>query len=124
MKLLLDLNLSVRWIEFLHISGFAAVHWSTLGAANAPDSLIMEYAKQNDFIVVTHDLDFGAIHAATQGQKPSVIQLRADDISPETIADRVIIALHQMAADLEAGALVTIDLKRTRIRILPLRLES
>ncbi len=124
MKILLDMNLSPRWVDFLVSAGFLTVHWSTVGAAYAPDIAIMEYARQNDFVVITHDLDFGAIHAATQGQKPSVIQIRADDTSPESIADRVILALRQMAADLEAGALVTLDTKRTRIRILPLRLDA
>ena len=48
--------------------------------------------------------------------------MRGNDRQPETISDMVIRALHQMAADLEAGALLTIDAKRVRLRILPLSL--
>jgi len=44
MKLLVDMNLSPRWISFLADTGIEAVHWSTLGANNAPDSEIMAYA--------------------------------------------------------------------------------
>lgn len=72
-------------------------------------------------MVVTHDLDFGAILAATQGQKPSVVQIRADDVSPSTIGIQVIAALRQMAADLEEGALLIVDPIRTRLRVLPLQ---
>ena len=39
MKLLVDMNLSPRWISMLIDAGFEAVYWSTLGANNAPDSL-------------------------------------------------------------------------------------
>jgi len=72
-------------------------------------------------VVLTHDLDFGAILAATQGEKPSVVQLRADDVSPDAIGRQVIAALHQLEAELHDGALVTIDPERTRMRVLPLR---
>jgi len=81
----------------------------------------MGYARANDYIVLTHDLDFGAILAATHGEKPSVVQIRADDVSPRTIGKQVIAALLQMALELEDGALLTIDTSRTRVRVLPLQ---
>jgi len=43
----------------------------------------MAYAKDLDWVVLTYDLDFSAILAATQGQKPSVVQIRSGNISPE-----------------------------------------
>lgn len=121
MKLLVDMNLSPRWVAALTDSGFDAAHWSTLGTSNAPDVAIMAYARANDYVVLTHDLDFGAILAATHGDKPSVVQIRAENISPDTIGRQVIIALRQMAAELRDGALLTVDAKRTRLRVLPLR---
>ncbi len=121
MKLLVDMNLSPRWIGVLTGAGFEAAHWSTLGAKNAPDSEIMAYAKATDSVVLTHDLDFGAMLAATHGEKPSVAQIRAEDVSPDAIGLQVITALRQMATELEAGALLTIDPNRTRLRVLPLQ---
>lgn len=123
MKILIDMNLSPRWVELLKLNGIEAVHWSDLGEYNAPDSFIMAYAMNNDYIVLTHDLDFSAILAATHGEKPSVVQIRASDVSPETIGLQVAVALQQMEADLEQGALLTVDPKRTRLRILPLNLS-
>ena len=121
MKLLVDMNLSPRWIGVLTDAGFEAAHWSTLGAKNAPDSEIMAYAKATNSVVLTHDLDFGAMLAAPHGEKPSVVQIRAEDVSPDAIGMQVIAALRQMASELEEGALLTIDPNRTRLRVLPLQ---
>lgn len=119
MKLLVDMNLSPRWVGVLSDAGIDAAHWSTLGALNASDSEIMAYAKVNDFIVLTHDLDFGAILAANHGKKPSVVQIRSEDVSPQAIGKYVITALRQMATELDEGALLTVDTNRTRLRVLP-----
>ncbi|MGH8210352.1 MAG: DUF5615 family PIN-like protein [Steroidobacteraceae bacterium] len=123
MKLLVDMNLSPRWVNVLASSGFEAAHWMTLGANDAPDAVIMSYARTHDYVVLTHDLDFSAMLAVTHGNKPSVVQLRADDVSPDAIGPQVIRALRQMEHELDDGALVTIDPSRTRLRVLPLRQE-
>ena len=119
MRLLIDMNLSPRWVQWLADAGLEAAHWSTLGRPDAPDMEVMAYARVHGYVVVTHDLDFSAILAATQGDKPSVVQLRADAVNPESIGDQVLAALSQMSAQLEEGALLTIDLDRTRMRVLP-----
>lgn len=121
MRLLVDMNLSPRWVGLSAGAGIEAVHWSTIGAMSASDVEIMSHARASDLVVLTHDLDFGAILAATQGEKPSVVQLRADDVSPDVIGRQVLAALRQLAAELEEGALVTIEPHRTRMRVLPLR---
>jgi len=121
MKILLDMNLTPRWVQFLQAAGLESSHWSQVGRADAPDEEIMEYAASHDFVVLTQDLDRSAILAATKGKKPSVIQLRARNISPEAAGSTIIAALRHTIAELEAGALLTVDSDRTRIRILPLQ---
>ena len=121
MRLLVDMNLSPRWVDTLIAAGFEARHWSMTGAGNAPDVEIMSYAKLHDMVVLTNDLDFGTILAATRSDKPSVVQIRADDLSPAAIGDQVIGALRQMNAELAIGALLTIDTNRTRLSLLPLQ---
>lgn len=120
MRILLDMNLAPRWRDWLARAGFEAVHWSDVGFPDAADTELMAYARTHDFVVLTHDLDFGAILAATQGEKPSVIQIRADDTSPETVGAEVLAALRQLIAELEAGAVVTVEPGRSRVRLLPL----
>lgn len=121
MKLLVDMNLSPRWVSVLGDAGIESVHWSTLGAHDATDFQIMAYAHANDYVVLTHDLDFSAILAVTHREKPSVVQIRAGDVSPDVIGKQVIVALRQMASDLEEGALLTVEPSRTRLRVLPLQ---
>ena len=77
-------------------------------------------ARAHGHVVLTHDLDFSAILAATGGEKPSVAQIRAEDLSFDAIGKPVVDAFRQMQAELERGALLTIEPGRTRIRLLPL----
>lgn len=74
----------------------------------------------NDYVVLTHELDFSAILSATHGEKPSVVQIRSDEVNPANIEMKVIDALRQMEPELKAGALVTVDPNRTLLRLLPL----
>ncbi len=122
MKLLVDMNLSPKRAAFLKTAGYESQHRSAVGSITAPDVDILMYAGENGFIVLTHDLDFGAILAATQCVKPSVVQLRARDIDPDVIGGQVVAALRQTKMELERGALLTIDTDRRRIRMLPLQM--
>ncbi len=123
MKLLIDMNLSPRWVDFLGSAGIEAVHWSSVGERDAADTDIMAYAAAEDYIVLTHDLDFGAILAAMNGSKPSVVQFRANDLSPGMIGHHLIDALRRMETEMKQGALLTLEPERARMRLLPLRRE-
>jgi predicted nuclease of predicted toxin-antitoxin system len=74
MKLLVDMNLAPRWVKLLTTSQFDAGHWSSLGSPQALDAEIMAFAAEHDYVVLTNDLDFGAILAVTHREKPSVVQ--------------------------------------------------
>ena len=93
--------------------------WLRREAAHS-DRDIMRFAHDNEWIVLTHDLDFGDILSATGGAKPSVVQIRASGLNVERIGRQVIGALALCAEELDAGALVTVDATRTRVRLLPL----
>ncbi len=120
MKLLVDMNLSPRWVNTLADAGFDSVHWSSVGAAIAADPEIMAFAKTQGYVVLTNDLDFSAILAVSHGEKPSVVQIRASSLNPSAIGAQVIDAIRQMSDALESGALITIEPGRTRARLLPL----
>jgi len=115
------MNLSPLWKNRLAELSIESDHWSNVGAANSSDTEIMAYAKANSLIVLTQDLDFSAILAATNGELPSVVQIRGSEVSCEVIGNQVVAALIQMTAELESGALLSIDPTRTRMRLLPLR---
>jgi len=121
MKVLVDMNLSPGWANFLAEAGFEAVHWSDVGEGNAPDSELMQWAVAHGYIVLTADLDFGAILAATQGRGPSMVQVRSDVLTPRAIGGAVLAAIRQSQQELLDGALISVDAGRARLRILPLR---
>lgn len=121
MKFLVDMNMSPRWVEVLREAGFDSIHWREIGAPDAPDEVLFRYAAEHGFAVLTHDLDFGTILAVTGAASPSVIQLRDQDVDPETTSSRVLAGVELCRELIERGALVTIDAKRSKARVLPLR---
>ncbi len=121
MRLLIDMNLSPDWVAVFEEQGWPALHWSAVGDPRASDSAIMEWARANGYVVFTHDLDFGAILATTRAQGPSVIQVRAQDIMPQSLGPRLVRVLRQYESVLEKGALIVVDETKSRVRILPLQ---
>jgi predicted nuclease of predicted toxin-antitoxin system len=120
MKIVIDMNLSPVWTVYLQEAGFEAIHWSKIGNPNAPDQEIMAWALENNAVVFTNDLDFSAILAATQAQSPSVFQIRTQDLLPDQVAEVVISTLRQFEDELFAGALLSLDKTKSRVRILPM----
>ena len=121
MKLLVDMNLSPSWVERLARHGFEAVHWSTIGAATAPDLEILTWANGHKFVLITNDLDFSAILAASAGGSPSVVQIRTQDLLSDESVSIVAKALEVHREDIKRGALLSIDEGGTRVRMLPLK---
>lgn len=121
MKLLVDMNLSPSWVGWLARHEFEAVHWSTVGTPTAPDDEILSWARGHGFVVLTNDLDFSAILAATSGHTPSVVQLRSQDLLSEDAMAVVARALEMYREDIERGALLSIDESGARVRMLPVR---
>lgn len=120
MKLLIDMNLSPDWREILVMHGWEAVHWSSIGKPTASDKTILQYARDNGFVLLTHDLDFSAILAATRANAPSVIQVRTQNVLSDRFQNLLIEALRQFESVLITGALVVVDESRSRARVLPL----
>lgn len=71
--------------------------------------------------MITHDLDFGAILAATGGDGPSVVQVRCQALLSDEVENLLLEALDACADELLRGALVVLDANRARVRVLPLR---
>lgn len=120
MKLVIDINLSPRWVELLQEHGYEAVHWSEVGDPRATDTAILGWARERGFIVFSHDLDFSRILALTRAAGPSVLQVRTEDVLPSRIGPLVVHALRQHGEALRAGAIVVLDADSSRARILPI----
>ncbi|NBB74481.1 MAG: hypothetical protein GVY35_12475 [Bacteroidetes bacterium] len=119
MHVLIDMNLPPHWTVHFERAGHEARHGSEIGAPDATDRDIMHWARTHDHVVITHDLDFSALLAATQATSPSVIQVRADDVLSEALMETVLQAVGQFESELDEGALLSVDPTRARARVLP-----
>jgi predicted nuclease of predicted toxin-antitoxin system len=66
MRILIDVNLPPRWVSFLTKHRLEAIHWSDLGELTAPDREVLHWARERDYVVFTHDLDFGVLLSETR----------------------------------------------------------
>ena len=66
MKFLADMGISPRTVDRLREWGYDAVHLHELGLDRLPDVDILDKARQENWIVLTHDLDFGELLAISR----------------------------------------------------------
>jgi predicted nuclease of predicted toxin-antitoxin system len=119
MKLLLDMGLAQSTVDFLRDQGYDAVHLREEGLQHLSDEEVIEKARREGRVILTHDLDFGRLIALSQRQLPSAITFRLDDMQPPHVNHYLAEALQRFAAELEAGALVSINELAIRVRSLP-----
>jgi len=84
MKLLFDQNLSPRLVLLLKNIFKDSVHVQTIGLDSADDDLVWNYAKKENLIIVTKDIDFSErVHSF--GFPPKVVWIRRGNCSTNTI---------------------------------------
>jgi predicted nuclease of predicted toxin-antitoxin system len=120
MKVLLDQGLPRSAARLLRARGFEAIHVADIGLSAAPDVVILERGRRDACLVVTLDADFHLLLALSRAALPSVIRIRMEGLRAEALTDLLEAVLKQCADDLEAGAAVTVQAKRMRVRRLPL----
>lgn len=120
MRFLLDMNIAPGLCAKLEAAGHEAIHWSSVGAPNAPDEIIMGHAREHGQVLLTHDLDFGSILAITHAAGPSVVQVRMEDVLSDRYVALIAAAVRQFDSELREGAIVIVDENRSRVRVLPI----
>ncbi|GAI44358.1 unnamed protein product [marine sediment metagenome] len=121
MRFLVDMALSPKAVNFLQDMGHEAIRANELGMAKSKDREILEYAAENDMVVVTTDLDFGDILAHIRYKKPSVIIFRLKDPSLDRVNSLLSFSLPRIKDFLDRGSIVVIEDYRIRVRELPVR---
>jgi len=120
MRLLLDMGISVGLTAILRSQGHDAVHVSERGLRTLPDSEILRLAIVELRTVVTHDLDFTDLLAASGAALPSVVIFRLRNMRPERVLARLLTVVSEHATDLEVGAVISVTESLIRKRSLPL----
>jgi predicted nuclease of predicted toxin-antitoxin system len=120
MKLLLDQGTPRSSAALLREHGFDAMHTAEAGLAEAEDPVILARASAEDRVVVTLDADFHAHLALSGATRPSVIRIRVEGLRAEPLVELLRDVLERCEADLNMGAMVSVQKGRIRIRHLPI----
>ena len=114
------MNLTPDWVEVFQREGWDAIHgpipairarrtnpsWTGRGpmaALSSPTIWISELSWRSP-----------------RAGAPSIVQLRAQNVLPGAVKDHVVDALRRYEPELKAGALLTVDQARLRVRLLPI----
>lgn len=120
MKFLADMGVSPRIVAELRENGYDAIHLQEQGLFRLSDNDILEKARRENRILLTHDLDFGELLAASGGSLPSVIIFRLSDMRSANVSRHLFAILRQQSETLRAGAIISVTEKKIRVRALPI----
>jgi predicted nuclease of predicted toxin-antitoxin system len=120
MKFLLDMGISPEMSSILRGFGHDAVHLHEEGLDTLLDPAILEKARDQGYILLTHDLDFADLVAASGARLPSVVIFRLRNMRPEHVAKYIERILTQSGKALEEGAILSVTEGLIRVRLLPL----
>ncbi len=121
MKFLADMGLARSTVAFLCAQGHDAIHLRDQGLQRLEDDEIIEKARAEGRVILTHDLDFGRIIAVSRVSVPSVITFRLKDMRPAQVNHYLAEVLARFAGQLERGALVSVNERGIRARLLPIK---
>ncbi|MDY6861732.1 MAG: DUF5615 family PIN-like protein [Thermodesulfobacteriota bacterium] len=108
---------SVKW---LRKRGYDSIHLREEGLHKITDAQIIKKARKENRIVLTCDLDFGDLMAASGGIRPSVIIFRLENERPENINRRLQQVIEESSEVLRKGAIISVEETRHRVRLLPI----
>jgi predicted nuclease of predicted toxin-antitoxin system len=115
------MNLPRQLGRLLETAGHSWLHARDLGLATAADEQILERAREQGEIILTHDLDYGTLLAFSGDSAPSVVIFRRQNVQPEALAGALLQSWDECGPALEEGALVVVEEQALRIRRLPIR---
>ncbi|MCL1493988.1 MAG: DUF5615 family PIN-like protein [Pseudanabaena sp. Salubria-1] len=120
-RLLADVHISPKTVADLQKQGYKIMRSSEFLPANAPDINILEFARTENWVVLTQDLDFSMLVALSRYSQPSLITLRLSSAKPDIVTQKLLDVLPQIEEALQEGSAITIQDESIRIRKLPVR---
>ena len=121
MRFLADMGISPSVVTVLNSLGFEAVHLRDQGLERLPDPDILTKAREEKRILLTHDLDFGELIAASGERVPSIIIFRLRNMQPGHVDRYLQNVVAEYRDSLEEGAVVSVTEGQIRSRSLPVR---
>ncbi len=118
------MGISPKTVAYLRSLNHDAVHLHDEGLNCLSDYDILCKARNENRILLTHDLDFAELIAAGQSRIPSVVVFRLRKMRPEIVNRYLYDVLDNHAIELQQGAIVSVSEGLLRVRILPLKAEE
>jgi predicted nuclease of predicted toxin-antitoxin system len=119
MKFLADMGISPKTVAFLRTLGHDATHLQEQGLERLPDSVILAKARAEARILLTHDLGFGELVAASGARLPSVILFRLRNMQPDHANRYLNLVLSRHPTELAEGVVISVTEAQIRLRTLP-----
>jgi predicted nuclease of predicted toxin-antitoxin system len=114
------MNISPLTVQALRFAGYDICRVSEILPQTASDHVILVYAKKNDYIIITQDLDFSALLAIGRHANPSVISLRMSSADPNNITKKLLFVIPRYNMDLKQGCAISVEDDFCLIRTLPI----
>ena len=119
MRFLADMGISPKTVTFLQSLGHDVVHLHDQGLDRLEDPAILAKAREEDRILLTHDLDFGELIAMSGARLPGIVVFRLRNMCPEMVSRYLQGIIDQHGESLEKGAIISVTEGQVRIRLLP-----
>lgn len=119
MKFLADMGISPKTVALLRGLGHDATHLQEQGLEWLPDSTILTKARQEERILLTHDLGFGELAAASGARLPSTIIFRLRNMHLSHVNHSLSQILARYPAELAEGVIISVTEGQIRLRSLP-----
>jgi predicted nuclease of predicted toxin-antitoxin system len=120
MKFLLDENIRPSYAAALAEAGVDSIHVKSIGLGGKPDTLIIETARAEGYVIVTFDLDFTNLMATSKETLPSVLTVRIVQMDIAPLTETLLFCQTQLQSEIAAGCLIAVDERGLRLKTLPI----
>jgi predicted nuclease of predicted toxin-antitoxin system len=114
------MGISPKTVAFLRLQGYEAKRLLEENLERLTDSGLLDKARAEHSIILTNDLDFGELLAASHAALPSVIIFRLHDMSAANVNRLLLKIINEYSQDLADGAVFSVDERAIRVRRLPI----
>lgn len=115
------MNISPVTVSNLQIQAWDIIRVVEILPPTVSDLEILEFARQEERVILSHDLDFSMPLAVGGYNRPSSITLRLSFTDPVVVTEKILNALPQVEETLNEGAAVIIEDNNIGIRKLPIK---